>query len=156
MPIFKSHWYDSTPKKIPVQAGFEPGIIRPRGGHALPLGQRGGVRGTGRFIAGYRLSRLLRRSPCKAYRIARDVTHQHLTNSGDRRTSLVSGTGNRTRSQWSNRPACSTRHYWGQTLFRSRPLTSQSLVQAAFLIGEFLFVHVLTHCQPSVTVTKES
>ena len=29
---FLSHWYDSTPKKIPSQAGFEPGIFRPRGG----------------------------------------------------------------------------------------------------------------------------
>ena len=27
-----SHWYDSTPKKIPAQPGFEPGIIRSRGG----------------------------------------------------------------------------------------------------------------------------
>ena len=29
---FLSHWYDSTPKKIPSQAGFEPGIFRCRGG----------------------------------------------------------------------------------------------------------------------------
>ena len=31
VPIL-SHWYDSTPEKIPAQAGFEPGIFRPRGG----------------------------------------------------------------------------------------------------------------------------
>ena len=30
---FLSHWYDSTTKKIPAQAGFEPGIFRSRGGH---------------------------------------------------------------------------------------------------------------------------
>ena len=29
---FLSHWYDSTPKKIPSQAGFEPGIFHSRGG----------------------------------------------------------------------------------------------------------------------------
>ena len=29
---FLSHWYDSTPKKIPAQAGFEPGTFRSRGG----------------------------------------------------------------------------------------------------------------------------
>ena len=29
---FLSHWYDSTPKKIPAPAGFEPGIFRSRGG----------------------------------------------------------------------------------------------------------------------------
>ena len=29
---FLSHWYDSTPKKIPPQAGFEPGTFRSRGG----------------------------------------------------------------------------------------------------------------------------
>ena len=29
---FLSHWYDSTPNKIPAQAGFEPGIFRSRGG----------------------------------------------------------------------------------------------------------------------------
>ena len=29
---FLSHWYDSAPKKIPAQAGFEPGIFRSRGG----------------------------------------------------------------------------------------------------------------------------
>ena len=27
-----SRWYDSTPKKIPAQAGFEPGAFRSRGG----------------------------------------------------------------------------------------------------------------------------
>ena len=27
-----SHWYESTPKKIPAQAGFEPGTFRSRGG----------------------------------------------------------------------------------------------------------------------------
>ena len=27
-----SHWYDSSPKKIPAQAGFEPGAFRSRGG----------------------------------------------------------------------------------------------------------------------------
>ena len=29
---FLCHWYDSTSKKIPAQAGFEPGIFRSRGG----------------------------------------------------------------------------------------------------------------------------
>ena len=29
---FLSFWYDSTPKKIPPQAGFEPGIFHSRGG----------------------------------------------------------------------------------------------------------------------------
>ena len=29
---FLSHWYDSTPKKIPAPAGFEPGTFRSRGG----------------------------------------------------------------------------------------------------------------------------
>ena len=29
---FWSHWYDSTPEKIPAQAGFEPGTFHSRGG----------------------------------------------------------------------------------------------------------------------------
>ena len=41
MPIL-SHWYDSTPKKIPSQAGFEPGIFALEA-DVLPLGQRGGL-----------------------------------------------------------------------------------------------------------------
>ena len=57
---FLSHWHDSTPKKIPSQAGFEPGIFRSRGGRLTTRPTRRSKNGQTKVLDSWKVTQLNR------------------------------------------------------------------------------------------------